>query len=246
MRRVIMIVVLLLATSAAKAQATEPPLTPVQHELYMAVARMCANEAFNSYGDCALIWQTVRGRGATDAERLAWLRDYSNCVLVPDVSPARLRVGNCRWTRNLQDNDQQPEGWPNNPRWRWEGVNQRQWARVRATVRAFILGARPRGGWPCPIAPTGWAGRRTDEQHIANMGPNSVPLGCTDPMDRRRRTLNEGFRNMTPEQRAAFEARFPPAPAQPTPAPEAPPQVAVAVIEPEYVDINEGRDVDVD
>lgn len=240
MRRVSMILVLLLSAATAKAQTAERELTPVQYELYMAVSRMCANEAFNSYGDCALIWQTVRGHGTTDEARLAWLRSYSNCVLVPEVSPARLRIGNCRWTRNLQDNDEQPAGWPAG--WQWTGVNQRQWARVRQTVRGFVLGARPRGGWPCPVAPTGWAGRRTDEQHIAQMGPDSVALRCTDPLNRARPTRNEGFRTMTPEQRQAFEARFPPPAPQPAPAEPVPPTQAEIA----YVDINEGRDVDVD
>lgn len=57
-------------------------LTPDEQVLHLAVAKMCANEAFHSYGDCLLIYQATRRHGTTAAERLAWLHEHSNCVLV--------------------------------------------------------------------------------------------------------------------------------------------------------------------
>jgi hypothetical protein len=213
-------------------EVAPPQLTPAQHALYIAVARFCANEAFGHTADCLLIWQTVRHHGDTPEARLAWLTEHSTCVLAPnDPPPTRRRVGNCPWTRYLNDSDEQPRNWPEG--WTWAGYNTRVWAGTRDLVRGLVIGRRPRGGWPCPIDPDTWAGRRTDEQRIENLPPSMVPLRCTNPRNREVVTLNEGFRSMTPEQRARFEERFPPPP--PPPLAERP-----------FVDINPSQDVDRD
>jgi len=206
------------ATMAGDVQSQDArPFSGDEAALHLALSQMCANEAFHSYGDCAMIFQATRRHGSTPTERLAWLRSHSNCVLTPE--PPRTMRGNCRWTRNLELNDEQPEGWNEARDGLW--ANSRvQWQRVRATVANLLRGARPRGGWPCPMDPDTWAGRRTDAQRIAGLPPTSVPLRCHDPLHHDRPTLNEGFRVMTLEQRERFESRF--------------------------VDIAEGRDVDRD
>jgi hypothetical protein len=180
---------------------------------------VCVNEAFHSYGDCLLIWQATRRHGETPEARLAWLRRHSSCVLGPtDPAPTRTRIGNCRWSRYLVPGDAAPLNWPEG--WVWEGINQRSWARTIQLTRGLVAGLRPRGGWPCALDPDTWAGRRTDEQRIAGLPPTIVPLNCTDPLNRERQTANEGFRVMSPEQRAEWDAQF--------------------------VDVNDGADVDVD
>lgn len=181
-----------MATVPVGAQETSA-LTGDTYALYMATARMCANEAFGHRADCLLIWQTVRKHGRTPTERLAWLTRHSSCVLRPEDPPAsRRRVGNCRWVRHLQDSDVVPAlGWPTN--WRWEGSNRMTWERTRTLVRELVVGRRPRGGWPCRRDPDTWAGRVTDAARILEMRERLEPLGCTDPANRERPTLNEGF-----------------------------------------------------
>lgn len=181
-------------------------LTEVEQQLHLSLSKMCANEAFHSYGDCLLIFQATRRHGPTPEERLAWLTEHSNCVLV-QIPPRSMR-GNCRWTRTLNLSEERPSGWDSRRDGVWEGMNQRQWARIVALVGNLLRGARPRGGWPCPIDPDTWAGRQTDAQRIAGLPPTIVPLRCTDPLNRERLTRNEGFRAMTPEQRERFEQRF--------------------------------------
>lgn len=180
-----------LAPMPEHAVAQEATLSGVDYELYMATARMCANEAFGHRADCLLIWQTIRHHGSTSAERLAWLTRHSHCVLSPTDPPAhRRRVGNCRWVRRLSDDNVQPGFWPDN--WHW-GNAVPVWERTRTLVQELVRGVRPRGGWPCARDPDTWAGRVTDAARIAQMRDHLEPLGCTDPLARERPTLNEGF-----------------------------------------------------
>lgn len=201
---VISIFVSLLFDSRARSQ--ERRFSADDTAFHLALSQMCANEAFHSRADCLLIFQATRRHGTTSAERLAWLRDHSNCVLVE--TPPRSMRGNCRWTRTLTLSDSRPSGWDTRRDGTWEGVNQRQWARVRELTAILVRGGRPRGGWPCHIDPDTWAGRETDAQRIAGLPPTSVPLRCTDPLNRERPTRNEGFRTMSLESRARYESRF--------------------------------------
>lgn len=176
--------------------ADEPPLTPEQHDLYLAVSRVCANEAFGHPADCMVVWQAVRRHGRTPSERLAWLRQHSRCVLGASA-PVRA-LGNCPWTRNLTDSDRQPDGWPAD--WRWEpnassrnGGHVATWARTRRLVRRMVLGGTPPRGWPCAQDPDSWAGRVTDAAHIQAHAGTRLALRCTDPVTHAP-TLNEGFR----------------------------------------------------
>jgi hypothetical protein len=180
-------------TSTRFVQAQEATLSADDYALYMATARMCANEAFGHRADCLLIWQTIRKHGRTSAERLTWLTNHSNCVLRPTDPPSsRRRVGNCRWVRHLRDDDSPPSlGWPSD--WRWEGAHQMTWTRTRTLVMELVQGRRPRGGWPCRRDPDTWAGRVTDAARILEMRHRLEPLQCTDPLNRERPTLNDGF-----------------------------------------------------
>lgn len=204
------------APEPVEAQRAQRELTPVELDLRLAIAKMCANEFFHSDADCLLIFQTTRRHGATPEERLAWLIEHSNCVLTP--TPPSQRRGNCRWTRTLTTSLDQPPGWVPERDGIWVGPNQRRWARILDMIALLLRGARPRGGWPCVLDPDTWAGRRTDREHIERLPETMVDLQCRTP-----ERGNEGFRVMTPEQRARFEARMR-----------------------EYVDINPGVRVDQD
>lgn len=191
-----------LAASAQESPTPAAPLPLAEQELALSVARVCANEAFRSRPDCLLIWQATRRHGENAEARLDWLRRHSRCVLGPsDPSPSRTRIGNCRWTRYLNREGTEPRNWPHSIP--WQGANQRMWLQTLAMVENLVRGMRPREGWPCEIDPDTWAGRRTDEQRIAQLPPTMVPLRCATPAHG-----NEGFRVMTSEQRARYEARF--------------------------------------
>lgn len=183
---------ILLVSTAADAQPSmtvyapmlpaEVTTRPVDRELALAVAKLCANEAGLyrvSPDDCRLIWQVTEGHGETAHERLAWLRAHSSCVLGDEPSEARRRVGNCRWTRNLTWSETRPEGWP--PRWSWARARTR-WTQVRRLALRLVTGVDPRR--PCEIRPDTWGGR-VDRERAREHGYRSVR--CSG-------TLNDGYR----------------------------------------------------
>lgn len=147
----------------------------IEAELELAVAKVCANEASltASFQDCALIWQVVSGRARTPEARLAWLQSHSRRVL-GDRECSEHR--NCWWTRNLQANDVQPEGWPAEWTWRPE-----QWARLRRWSAQLVSGQRRHR--PCEGTPVTWGGRM-DRPQAAERG--LVPLQCAG-------TENDGY-----------------------------------------------------
>lgn len=75
------------------------------------------------------------------------LRGHSSCVLTDRPMREREALGNCRWTRHLDDSDAQPEGWPALAS--WERFAPR-WRAMRGFVRQLVLcsraGARARAG----------------------------------------------------------------------------------------------------
>lgn len=203
-KSLLLVGLVLLAVCAVRpigsAQEAEPErvFTPAEQALFLGVARVCANEAFGHMADCLLIWQAVRRHGETPEARLAWLTMHSSCVLreeEPDPHSTR-QIGNCPWTRHLEDSDEQPQGWPEG--WRWlpleEGHrgHQRTWASTRSVVRHLVSGETSRHGWPCSRDPDTWGGRVTDAVHIAAHSATHIPLHCIDPVTHQP-TLNEGF-----------------------------------------------------
>lgn len=151
--------------------------------LALSLAKVCANESSLFGGrpaDCALIWQTVRRRGETNAERLAWLRAHSSCVLTDRSLQDDEQRTNCRWTRGLTDSDAQPEGWPEH--WSWERAAVR-WDQMRRLCASLVAGQRPHGGWPCERDPDTWGGRM-DAARALRAGMR--PVDCEG-------TLNTGY-----------------------------------------------------
>lgn len=193
--------------SLTLAQTDDPSLSPAQEALALAVAQVCANEAFSHQADCLLVLQTVRSHGTTPGEQLAWLTQHSSRVLGPDEPVARRgrSLGNVPWTRHLTDSDERPAGWPTDPNWRWEpwtdsggrehGGHVRTWRLTRSLTRAVIGRGfpTPRRGWPCSRDPETWGGRRTDADRIARLAHVYEALQCVDRATGRE-TLNEGFR----------------------------------------------------
>jgi len=153
----------------------------VQRELALAVSRVCVNEASLSAAapeDCALIWQAARNRARTDESRLAWLRAHSSCVLTDRPMSEQEAQGNCRYSRYLQDNDTQPEGWPEDLEW---GRFTRRWQQIR-TVSLRLVTGRLRLE-PCDGAVFTWG---SAEDHANALAHGLVPLVC-------RGTLNTGY-----------------------------------------------------
>lgn len=195
----------MLIGSPTRAQEIEPVLTPEQEALSLAVAQVCANEAFGHPADCLLILQTVRSHGETPREQLTWVRAHSDCIFGEDEPVAREGhpLGNCPWTRHLTNGDAQPAGWPGGD-WRWdpwvdsrgrshEG-SQGRWRRTRQLVRSIVVDWHtPRGGWPCTDDPHTWGGRLVDAARVSQYAHIYQPLYCRDPLTGDP-TLNEGYR----------------------------------------------------
>lgn len=156
--------------------------------LSLAVAKVAANEASLATmrpAELALIWQVTEARGSTHAERLAWLRRHSSCVLTDRPLEDRERESNCRWTRGLRDSDAEPEGWYAELSWPRFAP---RWAQVREYARRLVAGeVRSR---PCDGTPFTWGSRRLDMARALERG--LVPLGCRDPITGEL-TINEGF-----------------------------------------------------
>lgn len=177
--RVLVLVLILLLPALASAQ--EAP--DVVGELTISMARICVNESgFRRPADCAMIWQVARRRGGPTMEgRLAWLRAHSSCVLSDRPMTAFEARGNCRWTRHLDDSDAQPAGWPTAVPWERYVA---PWRRIREVIRGWVLGGRPRHGWPCERDPDTWGGSM-DRARAEALG--LVPVECTG-------TVNQGYR----------------------------------------------------
>lgn len=157
-----------------------PQPTPTQLALALDVARTAVNEASLGAGprDVDLIYEATRYHGATDADRLAWLRLHSSCtnpagdcnrdgrVNEDDDRAAARRPGNARWTRNLRWSSERPAGFSN--AWRWRAD---RWERIRR--RALVRVMRDRPTRVCGVPIRSW-GRRSD--FVAR--PGLVPVDC--------------------------------------------------------------------
>src|SRR5690606_36188136 len=116
----------------------------------------------------------TEARGDTTAERLAWLRAHSSCVLTDRPMSDRQAAGNCRWSRHLRADDTRPEGWPAHLSWERHAP---RWAQVRELARRLVIGEMDMK--PCPSTPWTWGGRRIDMAQALARG--LVPLDCRDP-----------------------------------------------------------------
>ena len=147
-----------------------------ERRLIELVAKVSFNEALDSYDDLALIWQVVEGHGDTARERAFWLGSHSPCVsghLTQDQ--ARLRPGNCRWTRNLMADGRRPRGWDRELHGHWSQVRERWLAHI-PRVRDFVLGLdRYR---PCRETPQTWDGVRYGRDRVAPEGSVRRILEC--------------------------------------------------------------------
>jgi hypothetical protein len=155
--------------------------------LALAVAKVAVNEASLASirpAEVALIYQTAEARADTTRGRLRWLRAHSSCVLGERPLTPREERSNCVWTRELHDDDREPEGWP--PMLSWARHAPR-WAQVRELARRLVDGEERFR--PCPTSPFSWGGRSIDMAHALERG--LVPLDCRDADGRP--TLNEGF-----------------------------------------------------
>lgn len=151
----------------------------VQDELALAVAKVGVNEAgWRAPADIALIWQVTEGRGRTDEARLQWLSRHSSCVLSDRPMTDEEARGNCVWSRNLQDDDEQPEGWPEDVR--WENY-RRRWRQVRTFAQRLVDGRD--GMRPCEETPLTWGG---PGDHVGALRRGLRPIVC-------RSTLNTGY-----------------------------------------------------
>lgn len=176
-------VALVLATFAfclRTAHAQDP-----DEQLALAVAKVAANEASLASirpAEVALIWQVTEARGETSAQRLAWLRAHSSCVL--GDGPIGEGRGNCHWTRGLSASARQPSGWPAHLPWARYAP---RWAQVRELARRLVVGEESMR--PCPGTPITWGGPMDHERALER---GLVPLGCRDPQTGAP-TRNEGF-----------------------------------------------------
>jgi hypothetical protein len=156
-------------------------------DLSLAVAMVAFNEAPGYPADLVLVWQVTRSHGDTSAERLAWLRRHSDCVLTDRPMTAHEMVaGNCRWARHLTDSDDQPEGWP--AHWRWSSWVVR-WGQTRDHARRFVAGELPRRGWPCSQTPITWG---SDDDALTAAARGLAIITCVDQRTGTA-TRNHGF-----------------------------------------------------
>ena len=134
----ILLSVLLPFAEGQEVAREDEALTVTDEALALAVAAVAFNEAPGYPADLALIWQATMAHGDTSAERLAWLRAHSDCVLSDrPMRRSEIVSGNCRWTRGLTDSDARPEQWPEG--WSWSRWSI-QWARTREFARRFVGG----------------------------------------------------------------------------------------------------------
>jgi len=187
--RLVAMVLVLAALCAIYAAALAGAQPNDERALAVAVAKVAANEASLQRvrpAEVALIWQVTSAHGETARERLIWLRGHSSCVLGVHPPMSGIRPGNCAWTRNLQDNDAEPEGWAERyPHLSWVRYTGR-WAQVRAFARRLVRGEPYER--PCRGTPITWGGPM-DHEHAAARG--LVPMGCRDESGQP--TLNDGF-----------------------------------------------------
>ncbi len=171
-----LLVLLAVLNATASAQDAQPG------DLALAIAMVAANEASldASLEDVALIYQVARSHGLTDAQRLAWLRRHSSCILTDRPLSHAEEWSNCPWTRGLRDSDEQPAAWPRDwPVWR---AYRDRWRQLRAWARALVAGEL--AVRPCPETPWTWGGRIIDMRQALRRGLR--PVGCVG-------TSNEGF-----------------------------------------------------
>jgi hypothetical protein len=160
------------------AQAQAELDTRVRDELALAIAKVAVNEAgWGAPADVAMIHQITEGHGATDVERLAWLRAHSGCVLT--YRPIERTRRNCRWARHLADNDLEPEGWPEDVLWQ---NYVRRWRQIRMLSRALVEGRSTIR--PCRETPTTWGSPQDHERAIRNGRLRMVEC---------RSTINRGY-----------------------------------------------------
>lgn len=183
---VILYVILLLATlgwlqvTRAEAQDTEDPVLSFDDTLLaLAIAQVAANEAslYSAHpADVALIYQTTRSHGESSIERLAWLRQHSNCVLGTEPLTRYQRRTNCAFTRYLTDSDAEPQGWP--ARYGvWDALEIEKWRNMRHLARRLVAGvAHVR--MPCHRDPWTWGGT------MDHLTPGMVDLGCVGTFNR--------------------------------------------------------------
>lgn len=161
-------------------------LHDVDAELALAVAKVAANEASLSAirpAEVALIYQCAEARASTNSARLAWLRRHSSCVLTDRAMTAEETRGNCPWARALEDDDAEPDAWPEHISW---PRHARRWAQVRELARRLVDG-RERFR-PCAGEPFTWGGEMDRERAIER---GLVPLRCVD--EEGAPTLNTGY-----------------------------------------------------
>lgn len=148
----------------------------VERELALAIAKVAANEASLTRvrpAEVALVHQVTEARASTASARLSWLTRHSSCVLTDRPMSEVEARGNCRWSRNLGDNDDEPEGWPDGPAWPRFAP---RWAQVRAFALMLVSGERD--ARPCSGGtPFSWGGPMDRDQALAR---GLVPLRCVD------------------------------------------------------------------
>lgn len=155
-----------------------PQIDGTDRELALALAQVTWNEA-SSYArpeDLYLIAQVTESHGATNLDRLAWLRAHSSCVLTDRALDAFERShGNCAWTRELSWSTKQPAHWPPHIEW---SRRARIW--VRVLYHASEIVRRWNFPRPCEGRPTTWGSRVLDMHRALQRG--LVPHRCTDTM----------------------------------------------------------------
>lgn len=205
--RTIVFLALLLSASTATAQQHQAPGTSnthtrAQRRLVGLVAKVSFNEALDSYHDLALIWQVVEGVSESPRRRFEWLSRHSSCVSgrLPD-SAAYARDGNCRWSRNLGPDGEQPRGWIPAEDGRWILVRDR-WLEHIARARDFVYGVDSYR--PCAETPDTWDGVRYGREFVSR--GNREILECSVPYLQPREE-GDGLRNFAVRRRSRVALR---------------------------------------
>lgn len=183
MRTTLMILAVLLvgtafsSTAAAQVDELEPSA------LAYAVAQISFNEDADNTDTLGLIWTITKGRSSTTRGRLRWLQCHSPRVLGhPDCrrQVKFCREGrNCWWTRNLDREGTQPEGWPHSDRW-WRHITRRRWL-VHLERTTWLVSGRKRHVNPCPdgVVPRTW-GSEADSARMFERGYTRVTCGTSN------------------------------------------------------------------
>lgn len=192
MKTILTLAVLWIGTATAYAQSSDLPVmqNAADRELALAIAQVTMNEASFSAApaDLYLIAQVVMGWGASSEARLERFRRHSSCVLTDRPLTEYEQHSNCRWSRHLAWNLEEPENWPT--QLEWERHSQ-IWLRMLQLSARIVMGADfPH---PCSGAPTTWGGRIID--HARALAHGLVPLECVG-------TANEGWIYPTRHQAA--------------------------------------------